>query len=283
MPSARSRRTFCCSPGPRSPKSASRRGSGRARGRAHRRPGGEQARDAREPEAERIARGERTAHARTRAGARKEAVAGARQRPLGRPRGRASCRARPRRDLGRPHRRTARERARRMSVPTVVGTRSPGTGPALLLGPSLGTSTALWGPAAALLTGHFDAIAWDLPGHGGSPATREPFSVSDLADAVVRLADDASVPEFYYAGVSLGGHVGLELALRHPSRLLGLAIICSAAKFGDAAAWTARAATVRAQGTPVLIDGAAKRWFSEGFIARQSARSSGMLHDLSDT
>ena len=170
-----------------------------------------------------------------------------------------------------------------MSVPTVVGTRSPGTGPALLLGPSLGTSTALWGPAAALLTGHFDAIAWDLPGHGGSPATREPFSVSDLADAVVRLADDASVPEFYYAGVSLGGHVGLELALRHPSRLLGLAIICSAAKFGDAAAWTARAATVRAQGTPVLIDGAAKRWFSEGFIARQSARSSGMLHDLSDT
>ena len=171
-----------------------------------------------------------------------------------------------------------------MTVPDLVGSRFAGSaGPDLILGPSLGTSSILWDPVSTLLSAHFRLLAWDLPGHGSSPAAREPFSVAELADGVIRLAEAAGIGTFCYAGVSLGGQVGLELALRHPDRILGLAIICSAAKIGEAAAWDERAGTVRAQGTPVLVDASAKRWFAAGFIANQPEFSSALLHALSDT
>ena len=45
-----------------------------------------------------------------------------------------------------------------------------GTGPLLVLGPSLGTSArTLWGACAERLTDRFHVVAWDLPGHGERP------------------------------------------------------------------------------------------------------------------
>lgn len=53
----------------------------------------------------------------------------------------------------------------------------------LIVGPSLGTSVeALWSRCAPMLP--FQVVGWDLPGHGRSRPAAEPFSVSDLADAV---------------------------------------------------------------------------------------------------
>ncbi|MHA6669333.1 alpha/beta fold hydrolase [Homoserinimonas sp. A447] len=167
-----------------------------------------------------------------------------------------------------------------MSVPTIRAARSGTAGaPLLVLGPSLGTSTLVWEDAAALLEKRFDILAWDLPGHGISPAASEPFTVSELADAVLELVGDRT---FHYAGVSLGGAVGLELALRHPERLDRLAMICSLAKFGEASSWTERAALVRAQSTSVLVGASAGRWFSPGSIARLPEVTGKLLHTLAD-
>ena len=170
-----------------------------------------------------------------------------------------------------------------MTIPVLAGSTTIGpAGPGLILGPSLGTSSILWDRAIPMLAARFNLLAWDLPGHGNSPAAGAPFSMADLADGVARLAEDAGFDTFYYAGVSLGGQVGIELALRHPGRVLGLAIICSAAKIGELSSWDARAATVRAQGTPVMVGGSATRWFAPGFIAAQPEEASALLHALSD-
>jgi pimeloyl-ACP methyl ester carboxylesterase len=84
-----------------------------------------------------------------------------------------------------------------------------GEHPLLVVGPSLGTSTVLWNRTATLLGNDFDVVAWDLPGHGVSPAATEAFDVAALADAVVDLIDSIAPGEsFHYAGVSLGGAVG---------------------------------------------------------------------------
>lgn len=171
-----------------------------------------------------------------------------------------------------------------MTVPVLaaVHTARPGA-PALLLGPSLGTTTRLWARATKPLSEHFDIFAVDLPGHGASPAAREPFSVGELSDAVVRVADVAGIDRFYYAGDSLGGQVALELALRHPDRMLAVSIICSSAKVGESSAWHERAATVRSQGTPVLVGPSADRWYAPGFIEKEPDVVGAMLLDLSDT
>lgn len=171
-----------------------------------------------------------------------------------------------------------------MTVPILAAVHTARFGaPALLLGPSLGTTTRLWERATAPLAEHFDIFAVDLPGHGASPATTEPFSVGELADAVVRVADVAGIERFCYAGDSLGGQVALELALRHPDRMLAVSIICSSAKVGEPAAWHERAATVRRQGTPVLVGPSAGRWYAPGFIEREPDAVGAMLLDLSDT
>jgi pimeloyl-ACP methyl ester carboxylesterase len=91
------------------------------------------------------------------------------------------------------------------------------------------------------------------------------------------------VERFYYAGDSLGGQLALELALRHPEKTIAVSIICSAAKVGEPAAWLERAATVRAQGTPVLVGPSAGRWYAPGFIEKNPELVGAMLIELSDT
>ncbi|MBH5333294.1 3-oxoadipate enol-lactonase [Streptomyces pactum] len=145
----------------------------------------------------------------------------------------------------------------------------PATAPPLLLGPSLGTSTALWDAVAPELSVTHRVIRWDLPGHGGSPADLigPGATVGELADLVLALADSLGITKFAYAGVSLGGAVGLHLAAHHPERVDRLAVICSSAHFGGSALWEERAARVRREGLAALADTAESRWFTPGFSA----------------
>jgi len=162
--------------------------------------------------------------------------------------------------------------------------RTLGDKPLLIVGPSLGTSSLVWAQAGSLLANDVDVVAWDLPGHGVSPAATEPFSVAELADAVVELVDSIAPGEtFHYAGVSLGGATGLQLAIKHGDRLKSLSVQCSGAKLGTPEAWQERAETVRTQGTAVMIQGSAGRWFAPGFMDREPELSSRLLHSLRDT
>ncbi|MFC8270965.1 3-oxoadipate enol-lactonase [Streptomyces sp. NPDC057271] len=143
----------------------------------------------------------------------------------------------------------------------------PPGAPVLILGPSLGTSTALWDAVAPELSATHRIVRWDLPGHGGSPASLigPGATVADLARLVRDLADALGADRFSYAGVSLGGAVGLHLAAHRPQRVERLAVLCSSAHFGPAANWTDRAAAVRREGLAALAETAPARWFTPGF------------------
>ncbi|WP_427918504.1 3-oxoadipate enol-lactonase [Streptomyces sp. cg40] len=143
----------------------------------------------------------------------------------------------------------------------------PASGPPLLLGPSLGTSYALWDKVAPELSITHRVIRWDLPGHGGSASglIGPGATVGDLADLVLALADSLGIGQFAYAGVSLGGAVGLHLAVHHPERVSSLAVICSSAHFNGAQPWEERAARVRSEGLDWLAENANSRWFTPGF------------------
>ncbi|MEV6162376.1 3-oxoadipate enol-lactonase [Streptomyces sp. NPDC052052] len=146
--------------------------------------------------------------------------------------------------------------------------------PALLLGPSLGTSLRLWdAQVPALARGH-RVVRYDLPGHGGSPDTlRGEHTVAELAAEVLRLADSLSIDRFAHAGVSLGGAVGAWLAAHHPDRVESLALVCTSARFGDPDTWRERAARVRAEGVDWLAETAPARWFTTGFTGTATARA----------
>jgi 3-oxoadipate enol-lactonase / 4-carboxymuconolactone decarboxylase len=172
-----------------------------------------------------------------------------------------------------------------MTVPRLVGTDfgGPPNAPLLLLGPSVGTSTAaLWGAAAERLAEHVRVVGWDLPGHGRSPAAA--YRIPDLAAGVVALADDiAPGTAFHYAGDSIGGAVGLQLLLDAPDRLLTAALLCTGAVIGRPEDWAARAATVRTAGTDALVELATQRWFAPGFVDRRPDVTTALVDALRDT
>jgi len=159
----------------------------------------------------------------------------------------------------------------------------PAGAPLLVLGPSLGTSTIVWESVAPVLARTHRIVAWDLPGHGASNPATAPFRVADLADAVAATAAELGADSIRYAGISLGGAVGLELLLRHPSLVERAGILCSGAVIGEADGWQRRAATARTESTSALIVGSAQRWFAPGSIAAHPDLTGRLLHALQDT
>ncbi|MEU6676444.1 alpha/beta fold hydrolase [Streptomyces sp. NPDC046925] len=144
----------------------------------------------------------------------------------------------------------------------------PADAPLLLLGPSLGTSTAIWEPHLSFLARHFRVLRYDLPGHGGSPTglLRDPApgrtTVDDIASLVLDLADHHGGDRFHYAGISLGGAIGTHLAAHHRGRVASLALVCTSAHFGTAGPWRERADLVRREGTAPLLRSSPDRWFA---------------------
>nr|WP_035304314.1 4-carboxymuconolactone decarboxylase [Actinokineospora inagensis] len=138
----------------------------------------------------------------------------------------------------------------------------PAGAPPLLLGPSVGTSTAVWDAVLPTLVDRFRVCRYDLPGHNGAPPLPAGATVDDIATSVLALADSLGWSTFHYAGVSIAGATGAVMALREPDRVLSLAMICSSARFGDPKTWRDRAATVRAEGTMSLVASTVGRWFA---------------------
>lgn len=157
--------------------------------------------------------------------------------------------------------------------------------PLLVVGPSLGTSVeALWSAAAEHLGGAFHVVGWDLPGHGRNHGTAaDDTSMADLAADVLAAVDALAGPgtSFDVAGDSVGGAVSLQLALDAPERVRSAVLLCTGAAIGSPQSWAERAAAVRASGTPSLVSTSAQRWFAPGFVEREPARSSALLHALS--
>lgn len=141
----------------------------------------------------------------------------------------------------------------------------PEDAPVVLLGSSLGATTALWEDLAADLSRDHRVVRFDTRGHGGSPVPAGPYSMEDLQGDVVALADELGVESFAYVGISLGGAVGQVLALTAPERLTSLVLCCTAPVFGDASTWRERAETVRRDGLADLVEPTTQRWFTHEF------------------
>jgi 3-oxoadipate enol-lactonase len=154
-----------------------------------------------------------------------------------------------------------------MSVPLAHRVDGPTGAPAVLLGPSLGTTWEMWDELTAVLAPTYQVVRYDTRGHGRSPAPPGPYSVAELADDVVALADRLGLDRFAFVGLSLGGAVGQTLATSYGGRLSALVLCCTVPRFGEPSAWHERAALVRSSGMAALDEATRGRWFTDGFRA----------------
>ncbi|WP_313391765.1 3-oxoadipate enol-lactonase [Sphingobium yanoikuyae] len=134
--------------------------------------------------------------------------------------------------------------------------------PALLLLNSIGTDMDLWDGVLPHLRDHFALLRIDARGHGASIGEPGDYALAMLADDVLAATDAAGFDRFSVAGVSLGGMIGMELALRTPERVEKLLPICTSATM-DSASWNDRIAKVRGEGMAAIADLAMGRFLSD--------------------
>ncbi len=110
---------------------------------------------------------------------------------------------------------------------------SPGTGPAVLLWPSLLMTGDLWAGQAAHFGASHRLVLIDPPGHGGSEPLRSAFTFGDCARCVVDLLDGLGIDKAHFVGNSWGGMIGATFAAHHPDRLDRAVLMnCTASKAG---------------------------------------------------
>jgi 3-oxoadipate enol-lactonase len=73
----------------------------------------------------------------------------------------------------------------------------------------------------------FDLVAYDQRGLGQSEKPDAPYSMADYADDAAALMADQGWDEALVIGVSFGGMVAQELALRHPGCVTRLVLACT--------------------------------------------------------
>jgi 3-oxoadipate enol-lactonase len=114
-----------------------------------------------------------------------------------------------------------------------------GSGEPLLLVMGLAGTHRTWGrPFVDALSADFDVVAYDHRGIGNSSRAEAGYSIADLADDAARLLDELGWQTAHVAGISMGGMVAQQIALRHAERVRTLTLGCTYAG-GEGSSMTA--------------------------------------------
>ena len=159
----------------------------------------------------------------------------------------------------------------------------PVHGPALVLSNSLGTTSSVWAQQIPCFSQSFRVLRYDTRGHGLSGTSPEPFDFFDLAGDVVGLLNHLEIAKAHFCGISMGGLVGLAMALRDPTRVDRLVLSNTAARIGSAEGWRSRAESVAHSGLEALSSNLIERWLSPAYRHQEPGMTQVLVDMLSRT
>jgi len=145
-----------------------------------------------------------------------------------------------------------------------------GEGPPVVLVHGLGMNLRMWDWPWPALAGRFQAVRYDLLGHGESDKPRDGYSLTRFADQTAALMDGLGLDRAALVGFSLGGMIVSAFALARPERVSALAILNSSydRTEDERAAVLKRVEQAARDGPKATVEAALTRWFTPGFGAR---------------
>lgn len=105
---------------------------------------------------------------------------------------------------------------------TTIYWEEQGSGEPLLLVMGLGVTLEGWNRLGPILATRYRTILFDNRGTGRSSVPPGPYAIDTMADDAAAVLDAAGVGRADVFGVSMGGMIAQELALRHPNRIASL-------------------------------------------------------------
>jgi len=144
----------------------------------------------------------------------------------------------------------------------------PAGAPVVTLSHPLGATHAVWDAQFRALTPRYRTLAYDVRGHGRSDAPPGPWTLEQLAGDTVALLDALGIAATHFVGLSMGGLIGMTLALAHPGRVLSLVLCDTTASYGEALRpmWEERIRITETAGmAEAMIDKTMDIWFSPAF------------------
>jgi flavin reductase (DIM6/NTAB) family NADH-FMN oxidoreductase RutF len=140
-----------------------------------------------------------------------------------------------------------------------------GAGEPLVFIHGVGLNADAWYPQIEAFADTHRVIAIDMLGHGGSAPPREDATLDSYVEQLRQLLDDLGIAAATVVGHSMGGLVALGLALRHPGRILRVAVLNSVYDRDSASriAVEARAREIAARGSAGNVDEPLRRWFGQ--------------------
>jgi pimeloyl-ACP methyl ester carboxylesterase len=98
----------------------------------------------------------------------------------------------------------------------------------LLVG--LGAKRQGWYRQMPAFGGHYRTIALDYRDVGDSDQATEPYTIVDLAEDAAGMMRALGVDRAHFVGISMGGFIALELAIRHPEIVEKLVLVVTSAR-----------------------------------------------------
>jgi len=107
---------------------------------------------------------------------------------------------------------------------------SPEHSETVLLLHGMGSSGDDWLLQIPALRPHYRALTPDARGHGQSPKPKGTYRIEEMAEDVIGLMDELEIESAHVVGLSMGGAMGLHMAIAHPDRVRSLVSVNSFAR-----------------------------------------------------
>ena len=139
--------------------------------------------------------------------------------------------------------------------------------PWIVFSHSLACTTEMWRPQIEAFARTHRVLLFDTRGHGQSDCPEGPYTMEELGQDTYQLLSALDIDRTHFVGLSMGGMIGQELALKHPELLASLTIADSTSSWPPEAIelFAERARQGAEVGMDSLVEATLGRWFTPAY------------------